>query len=77
MPYRNKKFRILEFVLIGVVMGTVEDLLAVVLATDATFSWRIMWVVLAVSIPFALITELVVDHPGFWKIFFKNGKKKK
>jgi len=73
---KSKKLRILEFVLIGVIMGTTEDLLAVILATDADFTWGILWIVLMVSIPFAFISELVVDHPKFWKIFFKNGEKK-
>jgi len=73
---KSKKLHILEFVLIGVIMGTTEDLLAVILATDADFTWGILWIVLMVSIPFAFISELVVDHPKFWKIFFKNGEKK-
>ena len=76
MNKKSKKLRILEFVLIGVIMGTTEDLLAVILATDADFTWGILWIVLMVSIPFAFISELVVDHPKFWKIFFKNGEKK-
>ena len=76
MNKKSKKLRILEFVLIGVIMGTAEDLLAVILATDADFTWGILWIVSMVSIPFAFISELVVDHPKFWKIFFKNGEKK-
>ena len=76
MNKKSKKLRILEFVLIGVIMGTTEDLLAVILATDADFTWGILWIVLMVSIPFAFISELVVDHPKFWKIFFKNREKK-
>ncbi len=76
MNKKSKKLHILEFVLIGVIMGTTEDLLAVILATDADFTWGILWIVLMVSIPFAFISELVVDHPKFWKIFFKNGEKK-
>lgn len=74
MNKRSKKLRILEFVLIGVIMGTVEDLLAVVLATDADFTWNVLWVVLMVAIPFAFISELIVDHPKFWQIFFKKKK---
>ena len=57
-------------------MGTTEDLLAVILATDADFTWGVLGIVLMVSILFAFISELVVDHPKFWKIFFKNGEKK-
>jgi hypothetical protein len=56
-------------------MGTLEDILAVVFATDAKFSWDILWVVMLIAVPFAFISELVVDHPSFWKFFFRNNKK--
>ena len=48
-------------------MGTAEDLLAVFLATDAEFSWHILIIVFLVALPFAFISEVVVDHPDFWK----------
>lgn len=60
--------RFLEFLLIGVVMGVVEDLLAIHFATDATFTWDVLIIVVAVAIPFAAFSELVVDHPGFLHI---------
>ncbi|MEK7618408.1 MAG: hypothetical protein AAB410_04660 [Patescibacteria group bacterium] len=63
----RQKIRLLEFLIIGVVMGTVEDLIAVMFATDAQFSWRILIVVFLVALPFAFISEIVVDHPNFWK----------
>jgi uncharacterized membrane protein (DUF106 family) len=62
-----KKIRLIEFLIIGVVMGTAEDLLAVFIATDAEFSWKILIVVFLVALPFAFISEIVVDHPDFWK----------
>lgn len=65
-----------EFLVIGVVMGILEDLLAIHLATDAQFSWHVLWIVIAVTIPFAFISEIIVDHPRFWeKIFNIHGKK--
>lgn len=69
---RVRTLRLIEFVVVGVVMGTAEDLLAVFLATDAEFSWHILWVVFAVAVPFAFISEIVVDHPKFWGKIFKN-----
>lgn len=63
----KQKIRIVEFLIIGVVMGTLEDLIAVLLATDAHFSWKVLIVVFLVALPFAIISELVVDHPNFWK----------
>ena len=68
----TKKIRILEFLVIGVVMGIGEDLLAVKLATDATIDWRILWIVIAVAIPFAFISEVVVDNPKFWQKLFPS-----
>ena len=55
--------RFMEFLLIGVVMGTVEDLIAVKLATGQTINPRMIFVVLAVAIPFAAFSELIVDRP--------------
>jgi len=69
---RAKKLRLLEFLLIGVVMGVIEDLIAVVLATDSKFSWDIVWVVFLVALPFAFISEVVVDHPKFWSKIFRE-----
>jgi len=52
-----------NFLLIGVVMGTVEDLIAVKLATGETINPRMIFVVVAVAIPFAAFSELIVDRP--------------
>ncbi|MDP3974859.1 MAG: hypothetical protein Q8P88_01035 [Candidatus Jorgensenbacteria bacterium] len=67
-----RTLRLIEFAVVGVVMGTGEDLLAVFLATDAEFSWKILWVVFMVALPFAFISEIIVDHPRFWSKIFKN-----
>lgn len=65
---RQQLIRFLEFLLIGVVMGLIEDLLAVTLATDTALDARVILIVLGVAIPFAAISELVVDHPRFWDV---------
>lgn len=57
--------RFLEFLVIGVAMGVVEDLLAITLATDATFDLRVLGIVLLVAIPFAAFSELIVDREDF------------
>jgi len=66
---RRRKFfiRFLEFFVIGVGFGLAEDLIAIHFATDASIDIRTVWIVLLVAFPFAVFTELVVDHPGFWK----------
>jgi len=65
--YKNKTLRFVEFLLVGILMGLLEDLLAIFFATDAEISWSVIWVVLLVAIPFAAISELIVDHPRFWE----------
>jgi hypothetical protein len=67
---KKKYLRVIEFLVVGVAMGLIEDLIAVRLATDASIDWQVVWVVLLVAIPFAFISEVVVDHPKFWELFF-------
>lgn len=57
--------RVLEFFIIGIVFGVTEDILAVLIATDAELSIDIVVVVVLIAIPFAILSELIVDHPEF------------
>ncbi|PCR90580.1 hypothetical protein [Natrinema ejinorense] len=57
--------RLLEFFIIGIVFGVAEDVLAVLIATDAQLSFDLVVVVVVIAIPFAIISELIVDHPKF------------
>jgi len=52
----------LEFLIFGVVMGIVEDLIAVALSTGQVITWRVLFIVALVAIPFAAIGELIVDR---------------
>lgn len=63
MKYENRIERFLEFLLIGVIFGTVEDLIAVKLATGETLTLEMIGIVVAVAIPFAALSELYVDLP--------------
>lgn len=64
---RLKKLRLAEFLIIGVVMGVTEDLIAVKLATGEKIDLQILFIVLLVALPFAVVSELIVDHPRFWE----------
>jgi hypothetical protein len=55
----------LEFLIFGIVMGVVEDLIAVTLVTGATITWRAIFIITLVAIPFAVIGELIVDRIEF------------
>ena len=59
--------RLLEFFVIGLVFGIIEDLLAITLTTNAKLEWSTVLVVFFIALPFAVISELVVDHPKFWQ----------
>lgn len=74
---RTRKLRLLEFLLIGVGMGLAEDLIAVAFATGEPITPRVVWIVLLIAIPFAFLSEIVVDHPRFWEVLWperKDGK---
>ena len=62
--------RFLEFLIIGLVMGVSEDLLAVWLTTDAPITWPMFGIVVLVALPFAFVSEFIVDHPKFWRRIF-------
>lgn len=57
----------LEFLIFGVIMGIVEDLVAINLITGEPFSWAIVGIVTLVTIPFAVIGELIVDYKDLIK----------
>ncbi len=63
MKFNVKRLEIfLEFLIFGVAMGIVEDVIALRLATSEPITWRVVGIVTLVAIPFAAIGELVVDR---------------
>jgi len=54
--------RFLEFLVIGILMGVTEDLLAIWLTTDEPFTLEMVVIVVLVAIPFAALAELVIDR---------------
>lgn len=65
------KLRLFEFFLIGIAMGIVEDIIAIWLATDAHINLRVILIAGLVALPFAFISEVVVDIKGFPKFVRK------
>lgn len=56
-------------------MGMVEDSLVVYFVTGETITFGAVWIVLVTALPFAFISEYIVDHPKFWatiRIFKKE-----
>ncbi len=66
--------RFLEFLIVGVVFGVVEDLIAITLATDKSVDIKVVMITLIAAVPFAIISELVVDHDKFQAWFKKRIK---
>jgi len=56
-----------EFLIFGIILGITEDILAIWFATDAKITWHVFAIVIAVTIPFAILGELVVDRVQWFK----------
>lgn len=55
----------LEFLIFGIVMGVVEDVIAITLITGQPITWRAIFIITLVAIPFAALGELIVDRIEF------------
>jgi len=67
--------RLIEFFFIGLVMGIVEDLLAIHFATDAQITLQTFKVAFLVALPFAVISEFLVDLKLFQRVLRRYIKK--
>lgn len=67
MKIRKRTIRFIEFLLIGLLMGVFEDALVVYFVTGEKITFHTIWIVFLVALPFAFLSEYVVDHPKFWK----------
>lgn len=68
MHLKKKTLRVIEFLVIGVLFGFLEDLIAVEAVSDIMITPRIILIILGVAVPFAIVSELIVDHPRFWEL---------
>ncbi len=62
----NTKLRILEFIVAGILLDLTENIISIKLTTQAELTLPVFVVALIVVIPFAIITEIIIDHPNFW-----------
>lgn len=74
-PATRKKIvsHLIEFFFVGLIMGVSEDLLAIHFATGAQITPHVFWIAFAIALPFAIISELLVDF-GVFRRFFKKRK---
>jgi hypothetical protein len=68
----------MEFLIFGIVVGVVEDIIAVALVSDEPITWKVIGIVVLIAIPFAALGELLVDRIDFVKIVRRwfGGKRK-
>jgi len=64
-----------EFLIFGIVIGIIEDILAVKLVTGQSITWRAIGIIILIAIPFAIIGEIFADKIDFVKIYKKIFKK--
>ncbi len=57
--------RFLEFFIVGIILGVAEDLIAIFLVTNEPIDFRVFWIAFFVALPFAIFSELIVDHDKF------------
>ena len=62
-----RKLRIIEFIIIGLVVNSLDNVIAVKYAAGAELNWGILARIFIFVVPFAILSELIVDHPEFWK----------
>ncbi|MBI4101535.1 MAG: hypothetical protein HY443_01045 [Candidatus Nealsonbacteria bacterium] len=65
-----------EFLIFGIIIGVIEDLIAVEIVADVPVTWSVVGIIVLIAIPFALLGEVLVDRIDFVSIFQKVFKKK-
>lgn len=50
----------------GIILDVIESMISIKLGTGAELNLDILFTTVLVVIPFAVLTELVIDHPNFW-----------
>ncbi len=66
---RAKRLEVLfEFLVFGIIIGIVEDVIAVKLTTGEPITGKVIWIVVLIAIPFAIIGEIVADNVNFTRL---------
>jgi hypothetical protein len=59
----------LEFLIFGIIVGVVEDIIAIKVTTGEPITWHVLGIIVLVAIPFAFIGEVLVDRINFVELF--------
>lgn len=65
---RAKRLEVIfEFLVFGIFIGVVEDIVAVKVTTGEPITWEIVGIIVLIAIPFAIIGEIFADNIDFSK----------
>jgi len=70
----------IEFLVFGVVVGTIEDLIVFATTTNQPITWSVFGIVVLIALPFAFLGEILVDQINFveiWQWVFKDKNNQK
>lgn len=66
-----RKLRVIEFIIIGLIANSLDNIIAIRYAAGAALTPEVFARLFLFVIPFAILSELIVDHPSFWKKIMK------
>lgn len=69
-------YHLLAFFLVGLAMGITEDLIAIHFSTGAEITPHVFLIASLVALPFALVSEILIDFELLRRILFKNPERK-
>ncbi|MCP6718200.1 MAG: hypothetical protein KJI70_01455 [Patescibacteria group bacterium] len=68
MVSKWKKLEVMfEFLLFGIIIGITEDIIAVKLTTGASITPKMILIIVAIAVPFAIIGEMIADRVNLAK----------
>ena len=65
-----------EFLIFGILVGVIEDIIAVKVVADVAITWGTVGIIVLIAIPFAVLGEVVVDRIDFIELFRKMFNRK-
>jgi hypothetical protein len=78
LPMKKKRISVfLEFFIMGIILGIVEDIIIIKLLTDEPITLRILFIIVLVALPFSILAEYITYSFDFVKIFNLDEKYKK
>ena len=71
-PKTEKRLEVMfEFLVFGIVIGVIEDVIAVKVVSGEAITWTVVGIIVLIAVPFALLGEVVADNVDFIKLFKK------